>query len=102
MPEPERETTNAHQKLWEAIGCLAVGTGSIQSRLSDACLSLVMLTDDEFTGEDERALWRKIRSAIASRNHGGTMGALEATIREMDDETAVAVARDIMALCEQS
>lgn len=79
-----------------------MGAESIQSRLSDACRTLAVLGEADFAGDDDRDLFRRIWSAVASRSHGGEMGAIEATIQEMDDEAAVAVARDLVTLYSQA
>ncbi|MEJ7787961.1 MAG: hypothetical protein WKF96_24430 [Solirubrobacteraceae bacterium] len=91
-------TPNGSDKLWEAIGCLAAGTEPIHARLTDACHALTRgLNEDDFTGDD-LALFLKVRAIWSGRTHGGEMGSLEASVRELDDDSAVAAVRDLLSM----
>lgn len=89
---------NGSDKLWEAIGCLAASTEPIHARLTDACHALTRgLNEDDFTGDD-LALFLKVRAIWSGRTHGGEMGSLEASVRELDDESALAAVRDLLSM----
>jgi len=92
-------TPYAAGKLWEAVGCLAKSTDSIQTRLTWACRTLMTtVREDDFTDEDDRALFRTIQAVWSARTHGGEMGSIEAAVRELDDEAALAVVNDLLSL----
>ncbi len=86
------------EKLYVAMDALAVSTSPLQERLANAGMSaLIRLEADDFVRPEDRELFARIMSALTSSD-GGSEGRIVASTQAMDDDAAIAVARDIADL----
>lgn len=81
-----------------------VGSGTVQDRLESAGMSLLRLhmNDPPFITDEEHARWSQIMETLAARGEVASEheGHQLATIREMSDDQAAHVAREILELHE--
>ncbi|MCH2496040.1 MAG: hypothetical protein MK104_03405 [Erythrobacter sp.] len=87
----------AREKLAGAVHALAVGTGTIQERLVDAFISMVALSESDFTG-DRLDEWQSVYAKATAREPEGDEGRFKATILRLNDDDASNLARDIVNL----
>jgi len=89
------------EKLTKAVYCLAVGTGSQQSRLHGAFLSFQALKAEDFPEGDLRESWESVKSRLTALEEPSpnVVGDVRHTLNRMSDEEALDLAKDIVELC---
>jgi len=83
------------QRLSQAMDGLAVSKQNLQCRLAAAGRALLVLRDDDFTDDDDRASFRQIIDVLTRYGAGGEIGNVETSAIELDDEAALKVAQQI-------
>jgi hypothetical protein len=88
---------NARERLSNALESL-VDTEPIRDRLQTAAITLLPLRVEDFPEGEPRELYEQIRADLEKVSGTPDQGHIEATIRAMDDEQAVRVARRVVRL----
>lgn len=89
----------ALEKFSIAVDALATGSTSIQDRLHTAFMSFHPVQKGDFADTEDRSLYARIMDRLTSvRNGDPEKGYVLNTLGAMDDETARAIAEDIVSL----
>ena len=86
------------EKLSLALDALAASAEPIQTRLYYAAMAMSMLESRDFAEAEERELWQQIKQALTAESPRGDEGSFLASTSRLDDESAVALAKDIVRL----
>jgi hypothetical protein len=86
------------EKFGQAISGLATGTGTLQERVRNAMVILVMFRPEQMPDQWSREEFAKLDYLATDREAVGDEGQLKATIDAMSDEDVQALAQSIVQL----
>ena len=84
--------SSAQERVALALDALATSAAPIQARLVNAGVALAPLGEDAFEEDENRETYAQVMALLSNA------GSIESTAVRLDDQEAVAIARQIVAL----
>jgi hypothetical protein len=88
----------ALEKLMQAVGALATGSGRVQERLADAAIFLIRVRPEDISDEGLRRTFNGVMDDLSYAQARTNEGRILATLKITNDEDANAIARRIVHL----
>ena len=86
------------EKLGQALDALATGLGTLQERLRNAMLNIVVLEPEDFVDDESRSLFAELSYWITDTEAEADEGTIAATVTPLNDEEARRLAQIIVDL----